>query len=322
MTGLKGRLFRLRERLRTAPPIAAGLYIISNIRAAVSGRLLNARGERATPSGVAICLRFRDEAHYLDEWIRYYRAAGIAHFYLYNNFSADGYQAVLAPHLAAGYVTLIEWRRRPASPAAEEDCIRRAIGRFEWVGFFDADEFVVIKDSSSIPAFLAGFGNAPGVALHWYYFGSNGHRQRPVGAVVASYTRRAAAPNRHVKCFVQPAQVSENRNSHCWFFRGARFAVDEAGHAVFGSIAKPRAERAWINHYYFKSQQDYLQKAQVKSTLDAFGLRYNTRVATRAEAAMREADEVEDLSALHYWRANVSKNPTINIQIHENTSRT
>lgn len=300
---LKFRLFRLREAIRLSPPVSASLYMAQNMRAALRGRLLAASpAADARPNGVAICLRFRDEARYLDEWIKYHLAAGASHFFLYNNFSDDDFNAALAHHVAAGVVTLIDWPYKPASPAAEEDCIRRAIGHYEWVGFLDADEFVVIKDGRSIPEYLGDFSNASGVALHWYYFGSNGHRTRPLNGVIQGYTRRQTAPNRHVKCFVRPHRVTQNRNSHSWFFRGAHWAVDENHRPVFGSIAKPSAAHAWINHYYCKSLEDFEEKARRTSTLDMAGIKYPTRKLQGASAAILASNDVEDRSAIEYYQ--------------------
>lgn len=294
-------LFRLREAIRLSPVVSTSLYMSQNIRAALRGRLRAVKApQNAKPNGIAVCLRFRDEARYLDEWITYHQAAGVAHFFLYNNFSVDDYPSVLARHIDAGNVTLIDWPHTPASPAAEEDCIRRTIGRYEWVGFLDADEFVVIKDGRSIPQYLADFADAPGVALHWYYYGSNGHRTRPTVGVIHGYTRRQSGPNRHVKCFVRPERVTQNRNSHSWFFRAARWAVNEKRKAVMGSIGAPTAQHAWINHYYCKSLEDFQEKAQRKSTLDIAGIKYPTRKVESAEAAMKASNEVEDRSAIDY----------------------
>lgn len=304
---LKYGLFRLREKIRMTPAVSISLYMAGNLRSAFFGRCLRLRlPANARPHGVAVCLRFRDEARFLDEWLRYYRAAGIAHFFLYNNFSEDGFDDILAPHCAAGYVTLIDWPHSPASPAAEEDCIARTIGRYEWVGFLDADEFVVVKDSRSIPEFLSGFPRAPGVALHWFYFGSNGHETRPNLPVIEAYTRRQSDPDVHVKCFVRPDAVSQNRNPHCWFFRGARWAVDETGHGLYGSIGTPRTARAWINHYYCKSLADYLEKAGRQQTHDANGIRNNTRREKWALKAMRESNDVDDRSAVIYRDARLA----------------
>jgi hypothetical protein len=237
----------------------------------------------------------------LDEWLAYHQAAGVTHFFLYNNFSADDYLSPLARYIKAGTVTLIDWPYKPASPAAEEDCIRRSIGRFQWVGFIDADEFVVIKNGNSIPEYLNDFGDEFGVALHWYYFGSSGHRTRPSGGVINSYTRREIQPNRHVKCFVRPEWVTQNRNSHSWFFRRAKWAVNENHTPVFGSIGKPTARNAWINHYYCKSLEDFQEKAQRTSTLDTAGIRYPTRKRENEESAMQASNALEDRSAIEYY---------------------
>ena len=38
---------------------------------------------------LAVVSIFKDEAPYLDEWLQFHRAQGVAHFYLYNNGSTD-----------------------------------------------------------------------------------------------------------------------------------------------------------------------------------------------------------------------------------------
>lgn len=284
--------------------MAASIYVLPNIWHA----LVHRQGQKgAAPidsshGRVALCLRFRDEARFLEEWLDYYLAAGVEHFFLYNNFSVDDYEQVLWPYQARGQVTLIDWPLKPASPAAENDCIVRTRGRFEWVGFIDADEFVVVRDGRSIPDFLSSFGDAPAVALHWYFYGSNGYERRPQQWVIRAYTRRTTEPNQHFKVFVRPEQVTRNRNSHNFYYRRARCAVRENGHPVYGSMARPpTADRAWINHYYCKSLEDYLEKAARPSTLDRSGMTEPSRRNAQAQAAMAVANEVVDTCAADYF---------------------
>jgi hypothetical protein len=133
-------------------------------------------------------------------------------------------------------------------------------------------------------------------------YGSSGHRERPVEGVVQAYSRRGVRPDRHVKCFIQPQWVSQSRNPHSWFYRGARNAVNERGRPVFGSLASPVAERAWINHYYCKSAQDYLERAQRKMTQDKYAIKYPaSRRPELMEADMARWNDVEDRSAAQYF---------------------
>ena len=302
------KLTRLRYFIRKQPWVAIFVYMTGNLWHA----LVHSRQDRqklsfiyteAIPENrVALCLRFRDEAPYLQEWIEYYIAAGVDHFFLYNNYSKDSFASILKPYIDAGKVTLIEWPYSPASPAAEHDCIARALPDFCWVGFLDADEFVVIRDGRSIPDYLDSFGNVPGVALHWYYFGSNGHRRRPDDWVIRAYTRRAENVNQHFKVFVRPEQVTRNRNSHNFYYRNARCAVREDDRRVFGSMASPGiANSAWINHYFVKSRQDYLEKAARRSSLDRSGMREPSRRQSLVDQEMEKANDVVDLSALNYY---------------------
>jgi hypothetical protein len=301
-------LTKLRDAIRLNSVVAKGQYLLGNQYCRFAGRLIHLPiGEAPSSQEVAVCLRFRDEARYLKEWIEYYSAAGISHFFLYNNNSADDYLGVLAPFIKQGLVTLIEWPRVPASPAAEEDCIRRAVNRFSWVGFLDADEFVVIKDGQSIPSFLSGFGTFPGVALHWIYFGSNGHKERPKEPVIEAYTRRRKAVNIHVKVFVRPEAVSQCFNSHSWFFRHGKTAVDEDGFAVMGSRSmRANANRAWINHYYSKSEEDYIERTRQKNTLDRSGMAAPSRTSERMLHHLTDNNEAECLCAVEYYKARLA----------------
>lgn len=295
---------RLRYHVGRQQLVGAIAYMLPNIYYSLPRKsaLLGEYPTRSAIGQVALCLRFRDEARFLEEWIEYYLAAGVDHFFLYNNFSVDNYEQVLEPYIKGGCVTLIDWPRKPASPAAEHDCIERTRGRFEWVGFIDADEFVVVRDARSIPEFLSEFGDVPAVALHWFYYGSNGHERRPCEWVIRSYKRRAAQPNQHFKVFVRPDQVTRNRNSHNFYYRRARCAVREDGRRVYGSMARPpSAQQAWINHYYCKSLEDYLEKASRQSTLDQSGMKYASRIRARAGAVAAANNEVVDSSAADYF---------------------
>lgn len=301
-------LMRLHYLIRKNPLVRVAIYSLPNLYYAARFALgidkiaPHPEADLVPRGRLAFCLRFRDEARFLAEWLDYYVAAGVDHFYLYNNFSKDDFQSVLAPYIAGGKVTLIDWPRAPASPDAENDCIRRTIGRFDWVGFFDADEFAVIADGRAIPDFLADYPDACGLALHNFHFGSNGHKNRPQGWVIDAYTRRDANANIHFKMLVRPDKVTRNRNSHNFYYRGGRWAVNEEGRPVCGSLDdRPSTKRAWLNHYLYKSLEDYLEKASRGSTLDRSGMNWPGRAIELAQAAMSSANDVTDTTARAYY---------------------
>ncbi len=105
--------FKLREKIRFIPIVNSALYLSQSLYRSYFGRLVPdvSRGRKAAAAakGVALCLRFRDESRYLAEWLEYHHAAGVDHFFLYNNFSSDDFLSVVQPRIAAGQVTLVDW---------------------------------------------------------------------------------------------------------------------------------------------------------------------------------------------------------------------
>jgi hypothetical protein len=305
----KDSYFSLRETLRFNPFLSRVIYLGQSLIHSNFGsfrrRVLDAGKYGGDPHGVALCCRIRDEGRHLEEWIEYYLAAGIEHFFFYEKLSEDNYRDVLKPYVDRGVVTLCDnWPHIPVSPTAEQDCILRSIGRFEWVGFVDADEFVVIRDNRSIGEFLSDYRSQVGVALHMYLFGSNGHKSRPSGPVISEYTRRSADIDWHLKCFVRPERVAKYRNPHSWYYQGMRHAVTEIGQRVSGSFSvPPTAEFAWINHYYHKSDQDYFEKAARKPVHDIVGMRFETRSVERHLGSQNTENVVFDDCALRYYAA-------------------
>src|SRR4051812_30455268 len=180
-----GKLYlkNIREPIRMNRQVSRALYLTQSLIYSNFGsfraRVVASQHKPAPANSVALCCRIRDEARYLAEFIEYYSVCGVDHFFFYEKLSTDNFHEVLAPYIKQGLVTLFaDWPHHPISPAAEHDCILRTAGRFQWVGFIDLDEFVVIRDGGSIGMFLSRYVSFPGVALHWYVYGSNGHRTR------------------------------------------------------------------------------------------------------------------------------------------------
>ena len=301
----------VREKVRLNPVVSKLIYVAQSTqklfsRSEFSSRVKAAAASAGTGKGVALCVRIRDEAPDLREFVEYYLAAGVSQIFFYEARSVDNFREVLEPFIASEFVTLIDnWPHVPISPAAEHDCILRCIGRYAWVGCIDADEFVVIRDGRSIADFLNSVPDRyPALALHWFMYGSNGHINRPELPVILAYSRREANPNLHVKVFVRPERVRLQRNSHSWYYLGIfSAAVNESGKKIWGSTAEPpTAEFAWINHYYHKSLEEFERKAQRASILDRVGIQFNSRTPQRGAAYERTANEVVDLSAVVFHR--------------------
>ena len=148
----------------------------------------------------AIAAVMRDEAPYLIEWLEYHLLVGVQHFFLSSNdcgAAATTVWQLLQPYVQRDLVTLdMHYACAPGAVqgAAYARMHERNGSSAAWTAHIDVDEFIVIANPMSKVRDVFGRLEARGarlVAMPWRVFGSGGHRRRPTGSVLASYTRRA-----------------------------------------------------------------------------------------------------------------------------------
>jgi hypothetical protein len=223
---------------------------------------------------LAVATAYRDDAHYLREWLEFHRLVGAERFFLYDNGSTDDHREVLAPYLAAGLAVVHDWpipvigdTGRPTGLIrAFDDCVERHRDDARWIAFIDVDEFLFSPGGAPVTELLREYETAPGVVVHRAEFGTSGHRTRPPGLVTESYMQRA--PHRqdsraYYKSIVDPTRVVRCVSVHHFAYRDG-LAVDEHHLPVETGI---RAEKTFVsfsrlrlNHYRTKSEEELHRK--------------------------------------------------------------
>lgn len=253
----------------------------------------------------AIAAVMKNEAPYLIEWLEYHLLVGVQHFFLSSNdcgAAAGTVRQLLQPYVQRGRVTL-DTRFACAPGAVQGAAYARMHERngssASWTAHIDVDEFVVIANHTwkvrDVFARLEALG-ARLVAMPWRIFGSGGHRLKPSGSVLASYTRRAAVGTSfHAKSYksvarrgtcLQPTVHScklrvtgglLDPGNRLWTPEGQLFSI--SSHTVPDSatcahrrptahgnegVAASRAAHPpcvlWLNHYRTKSDEEWEAK--------------------------------------------------------------
>jgi glycosyltransferase involved in cell wall biosynthesis len=169
---------------------------------------------------LSVMAAIQNEGPYLDEWLAFCMSEGVEHFLLYDNCSTDEPQEVLKPWIEAGIVELFDWPihwKDAAQTKAYMDALQRLRGRTKWAAFIDPDEYLFSPTGKSVADVLRRYEDHAGVVVNWQCYGSSGHRARPSGLTIESYTHRARtdwARNQRVKSIVDPAVVIEPFGSH------------------------------------------------------------------------------------------------------------
>ena len=87
----------------------------------------------------------KNESLYLKEWLDYHLAAGVEHFYLYDNDSTDNQAEVVKPYIAAGLVDYFPLPGKAMQYVAYNDAVKRFKFHCRYMTFIDGDEFVYPK---------------------------------------------------------------------------------------------------------------------------------------------------------------------------------
>ncbi len=215
---------------------------------------------------LALCCIVKDEDPFLKEWIAYHTLLGVEHFIIYDNMSARPVQELLDGFAGPDLVTV----RRVAGQSMQMPCYQNCLDdfgtEFKWIGFLDLDEFVCPTRDTDLRLLLSEFEAHAGLGLTWRIFSSSGHLGRPDGPVLHAYTEcfppEEMPDDIHIKSFVQPGRVSSVPTPHSFDYTPGNYAVTEDHCPIPGNtpFAPSTGKLARINHYFYRSQQDFEQK--------------------------------------------------------------
>lgn len=216
----------------------------------------------------AACVIVKNEQNDISEWIAYHLAIGFDTILLFDNMSNDGTSRIVDKYAGMYDVRRIAWNDTSTryQVKAYNSALRMLRQDYDWLCFIDADEFLLLKHHASIREFVADHANCPAVAVNWAIFGSSGLQQRPSGLVIENFLQRSDvsfAPNRHVKCLVQPRQTKYCVNAHYFEVKGG--FVSPLGKPLHWELPglssdMPEYDSARINHYFVKSSQQWSGK--------------------------------------------------------------
>ncbi|MCV2881943.1 glycosyltransferase family 92 protein [Actibacterium sp. XHP0104] len=269
-------------------------------------------------AGLAVVLIVRNEERHIAEWTRFHRAAGVAHFYVYDNGSTDQTVSRLIDAAGAGAVTVMPWdqKLRDGVNGAEihnqvlayAHAVRNFGGGYRWMTFIDVDEFLVPRSGKTLPECLGHLGQEVNISLPWHMFGRNGFEDAPEGGIVPNYTRRHPDPMSplkgmcNFKMIVDPCHVTAIK-VHSIETDGSTDSVNDRGQrAAAADRAKPgfySADHIQLNHYYTRSNSELQAKINRGSNMTQNQADHLRRVMRKVDQI--EAQSVEDLAAKQWF---------------------
>lgn len=229
-----------------------------------------------------ICVK--DEGAYIREWIEYHLLMGVNHFYIYNNNGTDNTREIIDDYIKRGLIT---WHEYPG-PNKQHEIYNHALNKYKnetrWMGFIDADEFVVPMRHKSLADALHDYEYASQLQIQWVNYGSSGHKNQTPGLVIERFTKHAATPNSSPKSIINP-RAAWYALVHSHIVMGK--TVDEHHNVIPDGRTHPHptADILRVNHYMTKSWAEFCHKRnRGYATTDTIDDTYFTKVEAKCNA--------------------------------------
>lgn len=238
---------------------------------------------------VALVCIAKNEDNYIEEWIQYHLYLGFDHIFIYENDWRCNIDSSL--------VTKIPFDGLGMQENAYNHFLKYYNNEYDWVAFFDVDEFLVLKKQDDVKIFLQDYNDYNGVAINWYIFGDNNlNEPNESYSVLERFTKRGRLMDNHVKCIVK-TNINDSYNIHN--FRKTS-VVNTNKDVIVGPFNKSKNDDiAQINHYFTKTIKEWEQK----KTRGRAPHRKENKMWFRTDADFHQHNfnEVEDLHALNFF---------------------
>lgn len=233
----------------------------------------------------ALCCIAKNEERYIHEWVDYHLKLGFDKIYIY----CDDWQC---PIDECENVTTIQFRGIPAPQMPSYNHFLATLAKpYDYVMFLDVDEFLVLKNRSSVQEFLNG--KTESIGINWVLFGDNGLADDGSEGVLKRFTMRQAVPNRHVKTLVRVADGVKMQTPHNPY--GEWLGSDGQMH-TYAFCRNGNTQEAQVNHYFCKTYEEWKQK-QARGCADSAEIRPDS------DFQRHNFNEIEDFLARDFFNS-------------------
>jgi hypothetical protein len=239
-----------------------------------------ALARRAVEPRRDVCLiaTARNEGLYLLDWLAYHRAIGIESFFLYTNDNDDGSDDLLAALARGQAIHWVDSKVATGVSAPQFKAYGHALAvrpdtlDYRWALIIDLDEYLVLNPAAftSVKDYLQWqeVDGVDAIALNWFFQGSCGHGKWQDEFIVRRFPSPDGPANPHIKTLCRPRKFIQSHPHFPLTYRGEPyiFKNSSAGphveHAAAGKAwsETPMAKFAWVNHYFYKSTEEFLLK--------------------------------------------------------------
>jgi hypothetical protein len=222
-------------------------------------------GKSQNMYNLSFFLLIKNGAKYLNEWLAYHYSIGVEHFYIINDMSDDNIKQVLEQWEKNGIASVMDFNVNGMQNEIYTYFSRKLTGTTKWLGFFDLDEFLVVKGNENAVRWLNSFPEkTSAIEINWCCFGSSGMEKYENVFVTKRFKKYSSIdfePNIQVKSIVKPGKNYVFLNPHS-VFPSVNHIRNSNGELIEQDFFHRKTvwDNAWINHYFCLSKEEFAEK--------------------------------------------------------------
>ena len=221
---------------------------------------------------VCVCTLAKLENKYIREFVEHYKNYGIDKIFLYDNNDIDGetFEEVINDYIQNGFVQILNWRgKHKALYHIMNNCYRKNFHYYDWLIFYEIDEYIHLFDYKNIKLFLnqTKFNNCQQIYLNLVCHTDNN---------LLVYENKSLAKRfpHHVPITKKAGKYLEMKTIIRGHYKGIHISNNHLGdirlrscnssgkyESLFGHYTHNSDQKYYyIDHYYSKSTEEFIIK--------------------------------------------------------------
>ena len=230
---------------------------------------------------VCLCTVGKLENNYIKDFVIHYKKYGIDKIFLYDNNDINGerFEEVIYEYIKNQFVKLFNYRGK-VNPQLKiyNHCYRVHYKYYDWLIFYDIDEFIYLKNINNIKIFLSQkiFNNCKSIYLNWnkhtdnnllYYENKSIIERFPETIKNKKYCLGKTIIRGNINTFrTHSIHILDKRVPKCNGF-GKNITLKH----LF--CQKPDLKYYYIDHYEYKSTEEFIKKINKGDCTFGYGIR-------------------------------------------------
>jgi len=225
---------------------------------------------------VCLCTIGKKENLYVNEYLNHYKKIGYSHVYLYDNneIGDEKFEDVISKKLINKFVTIIDYREIkgkhvPRQTQAYYDCYEKNNKNYDWLSFFDLDEFLEFNNSQNLQTFFGDekFKECQVIKINWLMYSDNDllyYENKPLAERFNTYlindiSNRAIKSTARGNLTINYWKKSRNPHTALTNYINCNSAGERVSIKSY-HVVPPHHESAYIKHYAVKTIEEYCNK--------------------------------------------------------------